>query len=326
MENYDKNMMKPRVFLPLFSLFFLMFCILPLSALEHDSGDKMTLPETTSFARKFNKFMEPISFGVGSEPGSEKNAVYIYLMYDYAPKYSWMVKFEMESSVTSDSDIALDGDEFGFQLDKQKTYTLDILPMVRHFEYLDLGVGILGQYLRYDMEGLESLGTEKNYYEVRRDVFQIGPLLYLHWQYPIAKHVDLGGTTELSPCLWTTLHDKFHVTYYNETGKDKFSNTEKDYGFGAPVVSQLFYLTFLKFINLSTSIDYSYYRIGTEDVQTSHDTVLRFGLSILKRPKSGFLNYLVGVFYENEWYSIDINHDNTYEHKQRWIFCIGASG
>ncbi|MBR4683746.1 MAG: hypothetical protein IKO95_02900 [Spirochaetia bacterium] len=318
--------MKSRFFLLFAAL--MVFCVVDshLLALEHDSGDKMTLPETTDFARKFNKFMEPISFGVGSEPGSEKNAVYIYLMYDYAPTYSWMVKFDLESSVTSDSDIDLDGDEFGFQLDKQKTYTLDILPMVRHFEYLDLGVGVMGQYLRYDLEGLESYGTSKNYYDVRRDVFQVGPLLYLHWQYPIAKHVDLGGTTEFSPCLWTTLHDKFHVTNYDETGKNKYSSTEKDYGFGAPVVSQLFYLTFIKFINLSTSIDYSYYRIGTHDVQTAHDTVLRFGLSILKRPKSGFLNYLVGVFYENEWYSIDINHDNTYEHKQRWIFCIGASG
>ena len=131
--------MRTRFFLLLAVI--VIFCVLDSSlfALEHDSGDKMTLPETTDFARKFNKFMEPISFGVGSEPGSEKNAVYIYLMYDYAPKYSWMVKFDMESSVTSDSDIDLDGDEFGFQLDKQKTYTLDILPMVRHFEYLDLG-------------------------------------------------------------------------------------------------------------------------------------------------------------------------------------------
>ena len=305
---------------PLIVIFAVFYCVfaMPLIALEHDSGDKMSLPETTDFARKFNKFMEPVSFGVGSEPGSDKNAVYIYLMYDYAPKYSWMVKFDMENSVTSDSDIDLDGDEFGFQLDKQKTYTLDILPVVKHFEYVDLGVGLLGQYLRYDLEGLESYGTSKNYYDVRRDVFQIGPLVYLHWQYPIANHVDLGGTTEFSPCLWTILHDKFHVTNYSESGRNKYSNTEKDYGFGAPVISQLFYLTFIKFINLSTSIDYSYYRIGTHDVQTSHDTVLRFGLSVLKRPKS--------VFYENEWTSIDINNDNTYEHKQRWIFCIGASG
>ncbi len=318
--------MKPRFFLLLAVM--VIFCILDSSlfALEHDSGDKMTLPETTDFARKFNKFMEPVSFGVGSEPGSDKNAVYIYLMYDYAPKYSWMVKFDMESSVTSDSDIDLDGDEFGFQLDKQKTYTLDILPMVRHFEYLDLGVGLMGQYLRYDLEGLESFGTAKEYYEVRRDVVQIGPLLYLHWQYPVAKHVDLGGTTEFSPCLWTTLRDKYHITYYDDSGKNKFSSTEKDYGFGAPVVSQLFYLTFIKFINLSSSVEYSYYRIGTHDVQVSHDTVLRFGLSILKRPKSGFLNYLVGVFYENEWISMDINNDKTYDHEHRWIFCIGASG
>ena len=319
-------MIKPRAILLLICLFLLMVSALPLAALEHDSGDKMTLPETTNFAKKFNKFMEPVSFGVGSEPGSDKNAVYIYLMYDYAADYSWMVKFDMENSVTSDSDIDLDGNEFGFQLDKQKSYKLDLLPMVKHFEYLDLGVGILGQYLRFDLEGLESIGTSKEYYEVRRDVFQIGPLLYLHWQYPIAKHVDLGGTTELSPCLWTILRDKYNVTYYNDSDRDKFSDTDKDYGFGAPVISQLFYLTFLKFINLSTSIDYSYFRIGTHDVQTSHDTVLRFGLSILKRPKSGFLNYLVGVFYENEWISMDINHDHTYDHEHRWIFCIGASG
>ena len=161
--------MKPQFFL-LFTALVLCVIVSPLSALDRDPGDRMTLPETTDFARKFNKFMEPVSFGVGSEPGFEKNAVYIYLMYDYAPKYSWMVKFDMESSVTSDSDIDLDGDEFGFQLDKQKTYTLDILPMVKHFEYLDLGVGVLGQYLRYDLEGLDSYGTSKNYYDVRRDV------------------------------------------------------------------------------------------------------------------------------------------------------------
>ena len=111
---------------PLIVIFAVFYCVfaMPLIALEHDSGDKMSLPETTDFARKFNKFMEPISFGVGSEPGSDKNAVYIYLMYDYAPKYSWMVKFDMENSVTSDSDIDLDGNEFGFQLDKQMTFYL----------------------------------------------------------------------------------------------------------------------------------------------------------------------------------------------------------
>ena len=300
--------------------------ILPLYALERDSGDKMTLPETTNFARKFNKFMEPVSFGVGSEPGADKNAVYIYLMYDYAPKYSWMIKFDTENSVTSESDIDLDGNDFGFQLNKQKSYSLELLPMVRHFEYLDLGVGLLGQYYRYEVEGLFSSGTAKEYMELKRNVFQIGPLLYLHWQYPIADHIDFGGTTEVSPFLWTMLHDKFHGSYYDESGKEKYSGSDKDYGYGVPAVSQLFYLTFIKFINLSTSIDYSYYRIGTHNVQVSHDTVLRFGLSILKRPKSGFLNYLVGVFYENEWISMDINNDKTYDHEHRWIFCIGTSG
>lgn len=318
--------MRSRFFLLFAGLVIFTVNALSLYALEHDAGDKMTLPETTNFARKFNKFMEPVSFGVGSEPGADKNAVYIYLMYDYAPKYSWMIKFDMENSITSDSDIDLDDDKFGFQLNKQKSYSLELLPMVRHFEYLDLGVGLLGQYYRYDVEGLFSSGTSKEYMELKRNVFQVGPLLYLHWQYPVADHVDFGGTTELSPFLWTMLRDKYHGSYYDESGKVKYSGTDKDYGYGVPAVSQLFYLTFIKFINLSTSIDYSYYRIGTHDVQVYHDTVLRFGLSILKRPKSGFLNYLVGVFYENEWISMDINNDKTYDHEHRWIFCIGASG
>ncbi|MBQ3648264.1 MAG: hypothetical protein II958_05440, partial [Spirochaetia bacterium] len=90
--------MKPQFFL-LFTALVLCVIVSPLSALDRDPGDRMTLPETTEFARKFNKFMEPVSFGVGSEPGFEKNSVYLYLMYNYAPDWSWMVKFNMDNTV-----------------------------------------------------------------------------------------------------------------------------------------------------------------------------------------------------------------------------------
>ncbi|MBQ3320356.1 MAG: hypothetical protein IJG75_07610, partial [Spirochaetia bacterium] len=85
--------MKSRFFLLSAGIVILCALASPLNALDRDPGDRMTLPETTNFAKKFNKFMEPVSFGVGSEPGFEKNSVYLYLMYNYAPDWSWMVKF-----------------------------------------------------------------------------------------------------------------------------------------------------------------------------------------------------------------------------------------
>ena len=99
--------MRSRFFLLFAGL--IVFCVIisPLSALEHDPGDRPTLPETNEFAKKFNKFMEPVSFGVGSEPGLESIAVYLYLIYDYGKDLSWMVRLEMESIIKSDTDLKM---------------------------------------------------------------------------------------------------------------------------------------------------------------------------------------------------------------------------
>ena len=142
----------------------------------------------------------------------------------------------------------------------------------------------------------------------------------------MAKHVDFGGILELSPVMWLYLKDDVDYTVSMDHLRADGSDTSKDYGFGAPSVNLNLYLTFIKFINMSVDIDYEYFRTGTHDVQISHDTTLRFGLALLKKPKSGFLNFLVGVFYEHEWLFMDMNDDHTYDHSKRWIFCIGASG
>ena len=125
------------------SRFFLLFAALMafsvvdshLLAIEHDPGDKPTLPETTEFAKKFNHVMKPVSFGVGSEPGLESFAVYLYLMYDYGKDYSWMVRLELESSIKSDTDLDsenLGQDGLEFVIDKHKHYDLSILPFIKH--------------------------------------------------------------------------------------------------------------------------------------------------------------------------------------------------
>ena len=103
-----------------------------LSARERDSGDKMKLPETTEFAKKVNEFLEPVSFGVGTEPGYNKNSVYLYLMYDYDDDYSWMVKFNLESSVNSDNTLDISdigSDEKYFQIDSYNINTSYIQPI-----------------------------------------------------------------------------------------------------------------------------------------------------------------------------------------------------
>ena len=312
----------------------IMFCILvsPLFALEHDGGDKIILPENTDFGKKFNKFMEPISFGVGSEPGFEKNAVYIYFMYHYAEKYSWMIKFDMESSVTGDRDINFRSPgQKGMELEvnKKKMYSLSLLPVVRHFEYMDLGFGIVGEYNRYVMDDLDCDSAGNTYLELRRNVFMVGPLIYMHWQYPLSDKVDIGGTTEFAPILWAFLHDKTRVAYYSydNNAEDSYSSKSKDFGIGVPAISQEFYFTFFKFLNISAGIDYEFFRLGSnDDVQISHDATLRFGLALLKKPKSGFLNYLIGVFYERDWSFMDVGSEHIYDHEGRWIFCVGTSG
>ena len=320
--------MKPR-FLLLFAAL-VVFCIAasPLSALEHNAGDKMTLPENTDFARKFNKFMEPVSFGVGSEPGFDNNAIYIYLMYRYAQNYSWMIRFDMENSIKDDKDINFKKPSKGveIELDKKKLYSLSLLPVVRHFKYMDLGFGIIGQYNHYEIDDLDSSAEANIYIEMNRDVFMIGPLIYMHWQYPLSNHVDIGGTTQLSPILWAFLKDKTRTAVYFDGNESSRRDTESDYGIGVPSVSQDIYFTFLKFINLSAGLTYDFFRIGDDDMQVSHDATLRFGLALLKKPKSGFLNYLIGVFYETEWSFMDIGSEHMYDREGRWIFCVGASG
>ena len=289
----------------------------------------MTLPETTSFAKKFNKFMEPVSFGVGSEPGFEKNAVYMYLMYNYAPDWSWMVKFHMESIVDDkdDLDIAdLDGTDIGFEMNKRRNYKLSVLPAVRHFKNMDLGFGIHGQYVNYNVRGVMASDGDTAYLDFDRTGFLIGPLIYLHWEFPVTNHIDFGGTTELSPIMWLRLQDDIDTTMYFSGVKIDGEDSSTDYGFQAPSINQNFYLTFIKFINLSANIEYDFFWSKMHDTQISHDTTLRFGLAFLKKPKSGFLNFLLGVFYENEWMFMDWDNEHTYDHEQRWIFCIGAAG
>ena len=321
--------MKPQFFLLFAGLLILAVSIVPLNALDRDPGDRMTLPETTEFARKFNKFMEPVSFGVGSEPGFEKNSVYLYLMYNYAPDWSWMVKFNMDNTVDDkdDLDIAdLDGADIGFEINRRRNFKLSVLPAVRHFKNMDLGFGIQGQYLYYRVRGLMSDGQNTEYMDFERTGFLVGPMIYLHWEFPVAKHIDFGGTTELSPIMWLRLNDDFEYTMNIYGIKEKNKDSSTDYGFQAPSINQNLYLTFIKFINLSANIEYDFFWSKMHGTQISHDTTLRFGLALLKKPKSGFLNFLVGVFYENEWIFMDWDNEHTYDHEHRWIFCIGASG
>ena len=328
MEFYDENRMKSPFFL-LFAVL-VIFCVLSpqIPALEHDGGDKMTLPETTEFSKKFNKFMEPVSFGVGSEPGFDNNAIYIYLMYRYAQNFSWMIRFDMETSIKDDKDVDFKNPSKGveIELDKKKLYTLSILPVVRHFKYLDLGFGVIGQYNHYEIDNLDSSSEGNIYLQMDRDVFLVGPLIYMHWQYPLSEHVDIGGTTELSPILWAFLKDKTRTAVFFDDYETSGRDTEKDFGIGVPSINQNIYLTFLKFINLSAGITYDFFRIGDDDTQVSHDATLRFGLALLKKPKSGFLNYLIGVFYETEWSFMDVGSEHMYDRDGRWIFCVGASG
>ena len=327
-----KTDMKSRFFLLSACLMILCALSSPLFALEHDGGDKIILPENTDFGRKFNKFMEPISFGVGSEPGFEKNAVYIYFMYRYAEKYSWMIKFDMESSVSGDRDIDFrkPGQKgMKLEVDKKKMYSLSLLPVVRHFEYMDLGFGLVGEYNRYVVDDLDCDSRGNTYLELNRDVFMVGPLIYMHWQYPLSDKVDIGGTTELAPVLWAFLNDKYHVAYYyhEDNIEGSYRDKDKDYGIGVPAVSQEIYFTFFKFLNISAGLEYEFFRLGSnDDMQVSHDATLRFGLALLKKPKSGFLNYLIGVFYERDWSFMDVGAEHIYDHEGRWIFCVGTSG
>lgn len=324
-----KVYMRSRILLLFAGLMIFTLPLMTLSALDRDPGDKMTLPETTKFASKFNKFMEPVSFGVGSEPGFEKNAVYVYLMYNYAPDWSWMVKFNMDNSVDDKDDLEiadLDGADIGFEINKRRNFKVSILPAVRHFKYADLGFGIQGQYLNYRVRGV--MGDEKDivHIDFERTGILVGPLIFLHWELPVTQHIDFGGTTELSPIMWLRLKDdvEYNINMSGFSMKEDESST--DYGFQAPSINQNLYFTFIKFINLSANINYEFFWSKMHGSQISHDATLRFGLSLLKKPKSGFLNFLVGVFYENEWTFMDWDNEHTYDHDRRWIFCIGAAG
>ena len=320
--------MRPHFFLLVAGLIFFLLCPPLLIALDHDGGDKVTLPETTDFAKKFNKFMEPISFGVGSEPGFDSNAVYIYLMYKYSPNYSWMTKFNMESSIKDEKDIDFKTPSNGIDLslNKQKIFSLSLLPMVRHFKNMDLGFGLSGKFYHFELEDLNSSVDGNFYLDLNRDVLTIGPIIYLHWQYPLSEHVDFGGTTEFSPIMLAYLKDKYRVSYYFDELDMTTNNNGSDFGIGIPSISQEIYFTFLRFVNLSAGLKYDFFTIGKKDIQISHDASLRLGLALLKKPKGGFLNYLVGVFYEREWTFMDIKSDHIYEQEGRWIFCVGASG
>ena len=322
--------MRSRFFLLFAALMMFIFLALPLSALEHDPGDRPTLPETTNFAKKFNKFMEPISFGVGSEPGLESIAVYLYLIYDYGKDFSWMVRLEMESIIKSDSDLDSKNimhDSLEFEIDKHKHYDLSVLPFIKRYKYADMGFGLTAELYRYDIQGM---GVYDNYIETCHydvDIILLGPLFYLRWEYPITKLVDIGGTTNISPVQFAWQNtDGWYKYYENNVPVDKGSVKDRDTGYGAPALCQDLYISFIKFINLSTRVEFDYFKLnGDEDVAV-YDTVLRVGVSILKKPKSGFLNYLIGVFYENEWTYYDMAGEKSKDHEKRWIFCIGASG
>ena len=322
--------MRSRFFLLFAGL--IVFCVIisPLSALEHDPGDRPTLPETNEFAKKFNKFMEPVSFGVGSEPGLESIAVYLYLIYDYGKDLSWMVRLEMDSIIKSDTDLDsknLGQDDLEFEIDKHKHYDLSILPFIKRFKYADMGFGLTAELYRYDVKGM---GVDDNFilttkYDV--DIFLLGPLFYLRWELPVSKLVDVGGTTSISPIQFAWQNtDGWYKYYYNGNYVDRQAIDENDAGYGAPALCQDLYVSFLKFINLSTRIEFDYFKFKGDNDVVVYDTVLRFGISLLKKPKSGFLNYLIGVFYENEWTYFDMAGETSKDHERRWIFCIGASG
>jgi len=313
----------------LFAVLVISFIISPSAfALEHDSGDKVVLPENSDFARKFNKFMEPISFGVGSEPGLESIAVYLFLIYDYGKDFSWMVKLEMESIIKSDHDLDssnLMEDPLEFEIDKHKHYELSILPFIKRYKYADLGFGLISEFYQYDIKGMGAYGDiiMTSHYDL--DILLVGPLFYLRWEYPVTKLVDIGGTTSLSPLLYAMQDTDGWYRFYNYS-KSRETISDRDIGFGTPSLCQDLYMTFIKFINLSTRIEYDFFKVKGEDDVTMHDFVLRFGVSLLKKPKGGFLNYLIGVYYENEWTYYDMAGDKTKDHDRRWIFCIGASG
>ena len=325
-----KTDMRSRFFLIFAAL--IMFCMLasPLIALEHDPGDRPTLPENNDFAKKFNKFMKPISLGVGSEPGIESVAVYLYLMYDYGKDYSWMVRLEMENHIKSDNDLDsknLGNDDLQFEIDKHKHYNLSILPFIKRFKYADLGFGLSGEFYRYDIQGMgvDDQFITTSHYDV--DVLLVGPLFYLRWEIPVTKLVDVGGTTNLSPIqfAWQKTHGWYKVYHDDNYSKTRFK--DNDTGYGTPALCQDLYVSFLKFVNLSTRVEFDYFKLNGDDADVKvFDTVLRFGISLLKKPKSGFLNYLVGVFYENEWTYYDLAGEKTKDHEGRWIFCVGASG
>ena len=322
--------MRSRFFLLFAAL--VVFCIAasPLSALDHDPGDKPTLPETTEFAKKFNRVMKPVSFGVGSEPGLESIAVYLYLLYDYGKDYSWLVRLELESSINSDTDLDsgdLGQDGLEFLIDKHKHYDLSILPFIKRFRYADLGFGLTTELYRFDVKGMEVddnlILTSK--YDV--DIILLGPLFYLRWEYPLSKLVDAGGITSISPVQFAWQNTEgWYKQYYNGNynGRESFKNNGT--GYGAPALCQDLYVTFLKFINISTRIEFDYFNFQGSDDVTVYDTVLRFGISLLKKPKSGFLNFLIGIFYENEWTYFKMAGEKSNDHERRWIFCIGASG
>jgi len=321
-------MLKKYISTALVILFIFLLPFSQLFAKERNSGDKMKLPETTEFAKKVNKFLEPVSFGVGTEPGYDKNSIYLYLMCDYHDDYSWMVKLKIENNVNSDNTLEVSDsseDDKYLQINKSKAYELFIQPWIRHFDYFDFGLGVFMGYYQDNLEGVHNSGSEGIFLDGRERMFYLGPLVTFQLEYPIASHLDVGLISELIP-IGAVLYDyDGEYSIYVREGVTKKDDSERLNGFCAPYVGQKLYFTFLKFLNLSTSVSYGYTNIGNGDV-VIHDAIWRCGASILKRPKSGFLNFLVGIYYENEWMwngRLD-NHNLT--HDKRWLFCLGASG
>ncbi|MCQ2603901.1 MAG: hypothetical protein MJ215_02510 [Spirochaetia bacterium] len=326
--------------IPAFSLILCFFMTVLISSVTADGSDASSAENSESsenqsavkvpFSEKFNNFIRPFTFGVGTEPGIDKNAVYVFLMYDYSEKYSSSIKFTFEGNTSKEHD--LDVDEIFYkpenkylELNKSTTFEIDFLPIIWHFSKCDFGTGVFFGYYNYDTEGVYNTVGKGSHIDSDTDLFYLGPMLYYKFELEMGKYVKFGGITEFFPVAGVKFINHSHIKNYTVSSVDEYTDKDTKYGVVFPYVYQIVYFTCFKYFNFSTSVEYEHYSIGHNTKYLVDNTIWRYGVAILKKPKGMFLSFLGGIFYEHEWESIDVPGSHSLDHDGRWVFCLGAS-